>query len=749
MKFRIPAAPACSIFAFVLSTTGINALRAAGSNDPVVLPEGQTLQDIRLAPPKDLDGYFPFVVPESREAWASRAEELRRRILVATGLWPMPPKTPLNAVIHGKVEREGFTVEKVYFEAVPGYYVTGMLFRPTGRPGPFPGVLCPHGHGGRLQDVGVDGIRKQIVLGEERFEASGRFPKLALCAQLARMGCVSFIYDMIGYADNTQLSFELAHRYAKPRPEMEVPKNWGFFSAQAEMRVQSIMSLQTWISIRALDFLERLPDVDPTRLGVTGGSGGGTQTILLSAIDPRPVVTFAQGMVSTAMQGGCTCENTSLLRIGTGNVELTALFAPRPQAMTTANDWTRDMMTHGFPELQQLYKMLGAPANVECTPQPQFPHNYNYVTRARMYSFFNKHLKLGLKDPIVEGDWELLGEHPNGDRGTAPPSLSVWNEAHPAPKERGDAYERKLLAELSAQSDSQIKALWPKDTRSLAGYRDVVGAAVETLLGRTLASGGPVKATALSRIEQGGYRIFTDVITVPAHGEQLPVVSVRPLAPKWNGRVVVWLTGQGKRGIFAADGTPIPEVRRLVEQGNAVVSADLFAQGEFLRGGLAADKNRVVANPRQFAGFTYTYNDSLFAQRAHDVLSIIQWVRTEERGLKQTVLVGVGGIGPVVAAAGAVSGDAVDGLAVDVAGFRFTQLNDYRDANFINGIVKYGDVPALLALNAPKKLLVIGDHDEQAPVTHAAYAASGGKVTWKPGTERANPAIVDWLTDYK
>jgi len=109
----------------------------------------------------------------------------------------------------------------------------------------------------------------------------------------------------------------------------------------------------------------------------------------------------------------------------------------------------------------------------------------------------------------------------------------------------------------------------------------------------------------------------------------------------------------------------------------------------------------------------------------------------------------VGGIGPVVAAAGAVSGDAVDGLAVDVAGFRFTQLNDYRDANFINGIVKYGDVPALLALNAPKKLLVIGDHDEQAPVTHAAYAASGGKVTWKPGTERANPAIVDWLTDYK
>lgn len=749
MKFRFSTVPAWPIMALLLSAAGVVASRAADGNGPAVLPAGRTLQDIRLAPPKDLNGYFPFVVPESREAWSKRAEELRRRILVATGLWPMPPRTPLNAVIHGKVEREGFTVEKVYFEAVPGFYVTGMLFRPTGRQGPFPGVLCPHGHGGRLQDVGVDGVRKQIVLGEERFEASGRFPKLALCAQLARMGCVSFIYDMIGYADNTQLSFELAHRYAKPRPEMEGPKNWGLFSAQAEMRVQSIMSLQTWISIRALDFLERLPDVDSTRLGVTGGSGGGTQTILLSAIDPRPVIAFAQGMISTAMQGGCTCENTSLLRIGTGNVELTALFAPRPQAMTTASDWTKDMMTHGFPELQQLYKMLGALANVECTPQPQFPHNYNYVTRARMYSFFNQHLKLGLKNPIVEGDWELLGEHPNGNRGVAPPSLSVWNAAHPAPKERGDAYERTLLAELSAQSDRQIEALWPRDARSLAGYRDVVGAAVETILGRTLASVGPVKATALGRTEQGGDQIFTDLITVPTHGEQLPVVSVRPPGRKWNGRVVVWLTGQGKSGIFAADGTPIPEVRRLVEQGHAVVSADLFAQGEFLRSGVAADKNRVVANPRQFAGFTYTYNHSLFAQRTHDVLSLIQWLRTEERGLKQTVLVGVGGIGPVVAAAGAVSGDAVDGLAVDLAGFRFTQINDYRDAQFITGIVKYGDVPALLALNAPKKLLVIGDQAEQAPVTRAAYAASGGKVTWKPATERATPAIVDWLADDK
>src|SRR5690606_28768921 len=146
--------------------------------------------------------------------WDQRVEELQRRILVANGLWPMPEKTPLNAVIHGRTERDGFTVEKVYFESLPGFYVTGLLFRPVGKEGPLPGVLCPHGHGGRLQDAGVKKVREQITWGEERFEDSGRFPKLARCAQLARMGCVTFIHDMIGYADNTQLSYELAHRFA-------------------------------------------------------------------------------------------------------------------------------------------------------------------------------------------------------------------------------------------------------------------------------------------------------------------------------------------------------------------------------------------------------------------------------------------------------------------------------------------------------------------------------------------------------
>jgi len=271
-----------------------------------VLPPGKMPEDRRLGPPKNLDGYFPFSPPASKEAWQGRAERVRRQVLVATGLWPMPTKTPPNAVVHGRVDRDGYTVERVFFESFPGHFVTGSLYRPKGRSGKLPGVLCPHGHwaNGRFYANDEKGIRQQIVEGAERFELSGRYPLQARCMQLARMGCVVFHYDMVGYADSVQLGHGPGYRAAMSKPE-----GWGYFSPQAEVRLQNMMGLQTYNSIRALDWLSALPDVDPARIGVTGASGGGTQTFILCAVDPRPAVAFPAVMVGTAMQGGCTCEN--------------------------------------------------------------------------------------------------------------------------------------------------------------------------------------------------------------------------------------------------------------------------------------------------------------------------------------------------------------------------------------------------------------------------------------------------------
>ncbi|HEY1068889.1 MAG TPA: acetylxylan esterase, partial [Pirellulales bacterium] len=310
MTHRLNCLAACLCLVAIVAGT------PATAADLRVLPAGQLPQDARLGPLKDLNGYFPMTVPASKEAWETRATELRQQIQVGLGLWPLPTKTPLNAVVHGKVERDGFTVERVYFESVPGFFVTGSLFRPTNATGKRPGVLCPHGHwpNGRFYDAGRDAVRKQIVEGAERFEESGRRPTVSRCVQLARMGCVVFHYDMIGYADSVQLP----HRHDERRPHMDGPENWGLFSTQAELRLQTEMGLQTWNSIRALDWLCSLPDVDTTKLGVTGASGGGTQTFALCAVDSRPTVAFPAVMVSTAMQGGCTCENCDYLRVGTG-----------------------------------------------------------------------------------------------------------------------------------------------------------------------------------------------------------------------------------------------------------------------------------------------------------------------------------------------------------------------------------------------------------------------------------------------
>lgn len=679
---------------------------------PRSLPIGDLPHDRRLGELQHLDGNFPFRVPATRSEWEQRAAELRRRVSVAAGLWPLPERTPLNAVIHGRVERAGFTVEKVYVESVPGHFVTGLLFRPVGQTGRVPGVLCPHGHGGRLHDHG-DAIRQLIADGEERFEDCGRFPKLSLCVQLARMGCVAFSYDMLGYADSVQIPSSVAHGYSKPRPEMEGKQEWGFYSPQAELRLQSVLGLQTWNSVRALDFLCSLPDVDATRIGVTGGSGGGTQTILLAAIDPRPMAVFPQGMVSTSMQGGCTCENGCLLRIGTGNVELAALFAPKPQGMTAADDWTKEMMNQGYPELQQLYGMLGARENVLCQPLLHFPHNYNYVTRGIMYRWFNKHLRLGLPEPIVEEHWEPL----------TPSEWTVWDAEHPQPA-GGPEYERALNEYLAEQSVRQLAGLQIKDAESLRKFREVVGGAWGTILDRGLAKPDDVERHKLHKADRAGYLEFADVVRFGVHGEELPVVFLFPTAKEWNKQVVIWLTGDGKEGLFDVNGGPRPEIRRLLESGASIVTADLLYQGEFLPDGRPIHQTRTVNTDRAFAGFTLGYNHSLFVQRVHDVLTLVSYVKHDTHAAEQVHLVGMGAAGPIVAAARLPLGSAVARVCVDNADFRFADLTSCRDVNFVPGAVKYGDLPALLALSAPHPIWLATS--APAPdVVSAAYSAAG------------------------
>ena len=717
---------------------------AAAPSAPRVLAAGALPRDSRLGPLKDLNGYFPFTPSSSREAWETRAAQVRRQLLVATGLWPMPARTAPEAVIHGRVDRDGYTVEKVYFQSVPGHFVTGNLYRPKGRSGRLPAVLSAHGHwpDGRFQEKSPKEWKQDLASGAERYESSARFPLQARAAQLARMGLVTFFYDMVGYADSVQIPEEVAHRFAKSRPHMEGVGGWGYYSTQAELRLQDIMGLQTYNSLRALDWLSELPDVDPARIAMTGESGGATQTFALAAIDPRIRVVFPAVMVSTAMQGGCTCENAPYLRIGTGNVELAALIAPRPLGMTSADDWTKEFETKGFPDLQRHFAMLGAQDKVMLTPLTQFGHNYNYVSRAAMYGWLNTHLKLGLPEPVVEPDFTPLSIE----------EASVWNAAHPKPS-GGEAYERSLLASMARESDRQLAALTPTDAKSLATFRDVVGGAVDTLIGRRLTTADQVQAETVAEEARNGYRERRLLIR-NAHGEELPailLVAGPAGSARTPGRAVAWITGRGKSSLFDAAGRPIAPVRRMLAAGVSVLGVDLLYQGEFLEDEQAQVTARRVENPRPYAGYTIGYNHPLFAQRVHDVLSAIAFLRQLSGPDQMTGvdLVGLAGGGPLAAAARAQAGDAVTAAAIDTEGFRFATTVSLTDPSFLPGIVKYGDVPALLAAGAPGRLWLAGEGRGTPSLVTAAYRAAGAPqqlTTASAGArDSSGAAAAEWL----
>lgn len=742
--------------------TMILAFRTARADDATnpepasmrVLPDGKLPDDARLGPLKTFDGYFPFTPPASLPEWQARADRLRRQVLLATGLWPTPTKTPLYAVVHGRVIRDGYTVDKVYFESFPGHFVSGNLYRPTGRSGKMPGVLSPYGHwpSGRFNEMGVKENRQAIADGAERFEDGGRFPLQARCVELARMGCVVFHYDLEGYADSGQIPVEVAHLFRKRRPEMDTPQHWGLFSVQAELHLQTVMGIQTWNSVRALDFLLSQADVDPDRIAVTGASGGGTQTFILSVVDPRVKVAVPVVMVSTGMQGGCTCENCCYLRVGTGNVELASLIAPRPLCCIAANDWTREIMTKGLPQLRQVYGLFGAADSVTAKALLQFPHNYNYVSREVMYPWINEQFHLGLEEPILEEDFKPL----------TVAEMSVWDAAHPRPK-GGPEHERELLEWMTNDAAKQLAALVPNGTdesakRQAAEWRRIVGGAIDAMVGRALPPAGAVTFESVRSTDQDGYRQTAGLIRYSAENEALPAVLLAPPA-KETGRVAIWIDADGKSGLYSPDGQLKPGVKQLIDGGSIVLGVDLFEQGEFLAGTKRLEKARRVSDPknsRDAACFTYGYNPTVFADRVRDVLSAISVARSDlpdapadKDGQRRHVdLIGVDGGAAWVAAAKAQAGKAVDRLAVDTAGIRLANVASIDDPDFWPGVAKYGDVPALVALDADGETWLAGEGTElPSPINEIVQATAAKQriAAWNGPNEKRDFEMVAWL----
>lgn len=289
-------------------------------------------------------------------SWETRKAELRDCMWKALKLFPLPPKTHSKPIITGKRTMNGYTIENVAIETLPGVYVSGSLYRPLKSKGKIPVILNPDGH-----------------FGDGRYRADCQYR----CAMQARMGAIAFSYDLFAWGESA-LQFK-----------------------SSDHRKSLAMTVQALNSIRILDWLLSFKEADPNRVAITGGSGGGSQTMLITALDDRIRLSVPVVMMSSYHSGGCPCESgmgVHLCGNGTNNVEIAAMAAPRPQlVISDGKDWTQQVPQVEFPYLKKVYNFYGKGSEVENVHLPKEGHDYGLSKRLAMYDFIARHFHLDIR----------------------------------------------------------------------------------------------------------------------------------------------------------------------------------------------------------------------------------------------------------------------------------------------------------------------------------------------------------------
>ena len=607
------------------------------------------VNDARGGVPRDLN--TPYTFPGYTEAeWTEKAAALRQQIRVATGLVPIHEPTPLNAEVFGRIEREDYTVEKVYFEPLPGFFTTGNLYRPLGKAGPFPGIVSPHGHWGRgrLEDI-------------PRGSIPGR------CINFAKQGYVIFAYDMLGYNDSGK---QIDHNYGGAREGL-----WGL----------SALGLQLQNSLSSIDFLESLSDVDSDRIGCTGASGGGTQTFILTAIDERIKVSAPVNMISATMQGGCLCENAPNLRLDASNIEIGALMAPRPLLLVSATgDWTVKTPTVEYPAIRSIYEHFDAADKVHQV-QVDAEHNYNQASREAVYAWFAKWL-LGADDPeaFKEVPYQVEPDE----------ALLVFSErelpAHAMKQE-------EFLPAWVGHSEKALENWKPKDAADHKRVQAEMASGLQHALGLDIP-----KSRALTLVEPMGafpttYRTNLSaehlVIGRKGVGDAIPAVLFSPEPQVGHDPVTLIVHPGGKEKLINSEtGDPSPMITALLGADQKVLIIDVFGTGEHNDYEWSEGTN-----------FFTTYNRTAAALRVQDIVTTLH-AFTNRGDVSEVNLVGIGEAGLwSLLAAGFTD---VKTLVVDAAGYASDSDSAFLETLPIPSLRRVGDFRTAATLVAPRRLIL-------------------------------------------
>ncbi|MEQ8240460.1 MAG: acetylxylan esterase [Cyclobacteriaceae bacterium] len=291
-----------------------------------------------------------------QESWKLRKAALKQCMIEVFGISELPKAQNPQVILTNKRTYKGYSVENIALETVPGLYVTGSIYSPNKAKGKQAVIISPNGH-----------------FGDGRY----REDQQLRCAALAKMGAIAVSYDLFGWGESLLQVDSKSHRKSIAH------------------------TIQTNNAISLLDYLLKDKKADAKRVGITGGSGGGSQTMLVSAIDDRITVSAPVVMTSSFHAGGCPCESGTPIHLcgeRTNNAEIAAMMAPKPQLIISdGGDWTFQVPEVEYPFIQRTYSFYNAANKVSNVHLPDEKHDYGYSKRIAMYEFMAANLSLNLE----------------------------------------------------------------------------------------------------------------------------------------------------------------------------------------------------------------------------------------------------------------------------------------------------------------------------------------------------------------
>ena len=637
--------------------------------------------------------------------WERRRTQVRAALERVLG--PFPERTPLRPRVMGTIEGEGFRIERIVFESQPRFYVTGCLFVPVNRQPRAPAILNVIGH----TDISFRAPRyQQLIL------------------NLVRKGFIVFAVDPAGQGERLQYYDPGTKRSSVGGSTTE----HSYFGTQCFLAGSSAARYFAWDGVRALDYLASRPEVDPARLGVTGISGGGTQTSYIAALDDRVaaaapacyITSFRRLFESIGPQDAEQNFNGGVAA-GLDHADFLEMRAPKPTLLvaTTRDFFSIQGARETFAEAKEAFHAFGAPGNLAMA-EDDFGHGYTRKTREAIYSFFQKALAL----PGRSDDEDI-------------PPVAVEELKVTSTGQVSDSLGGETVFSLNRTQAATLVSRLAERRQNLAAHLENVRREAARLTGYQ--APGPARAVFRGRQGRDGY----SVEMVALEGDGRSVIPLLVFVPTAAGRhrTLVYLHPEGK----SAEAAPGGEIERLVRRGIVIAAPDLSGTGEL---------GRVSSS---VAFLAEQVGRSVVGIRAAEIASVVGYLKTRS-DVDAGAMYATARERTTIALLHAAALDtSVRGIALfhPLVGYRsVVETRQYKldPADVVANVLTAYDLPDLAATLVPRPLLIVDPRDAagaplDTPAFHTAlnsYRAANASASYRyaerlDGTP--DDAIARWL----